>query len=126
MSVFNPEDLESPENITVPIESRTIPINVATVPVTQLRLNTQSLAGKIAAKFKIVNDDPVNAITYRVPSPSAPLRSVPPNSSTTVSEYTYFIELNFAVTNITSTIEIDLVKINDSKKRTSLVGQGAA
>lgn len=126
MSNFNPEDFESPQNITVPIESRTIELNVATVPVTQLRLNTQSLAGKIAAKIKIVNDDPVNSITYRIPSPSAPLRTVPPSSSTTIEEYTYFIELNFNIANITSILELDLIKRSDGQKRKSLVGKGAA
>lgn len=126
MSVFNPEDFESAENITVPVESRTIPLNVATVAVTQLRLNSQSLAGKIIAKTKIVNDDPVNEITYRLPSPSAPLRSVPPSSSTTIPEYTYFLEVNFNIGNITSILELDLVKKKDAEKKTSLVGKGAA
>ena len=68
----------------------TIPLNVAVVPVTQLRLNSQSLAGKIISKFKIVNEDAVNAITYRAPSPSAPLRTIPPSTSSTIPEYTYF------------------------------------
>lgn len=126
MSNFNPEDLQSAQNITVPIESRTIELNVATVPVTQLRLNSQSLAGKIVAKFKIINEDPINAITYRVPSPSAPLRTVPPSTSTTVEEYTYFIEVNFNVANITSILELDLVKVQDARQRESLVGKGAA
>jgi len=126
LSNFNPEDLQSPENITIPIETRIIPLNVAVVPVTQLRLNSQSLAGKIIAKTKIVNDDPVNEITYRLPSPSAPLRSVPPSSSTTIPEYTYFLELNFNAVNITSILELDLVKKKDATQRESLVGQGAA
>lgn len=126
MSTFNPEDFESPQNITVAIESRTIPLNVATVAVTQLRLNTQYNFRKLCAKFKIINEDALNSITYRVPSPSAPLRTVPPNSSTTVEEYTYFIELNFDIANITSILELDLVNVKDSKKRESLVGKGAA
>ena len=125
MSVFSPEDFESPQNITVPIESRTIEINIG-VPVTQLRLNTQYNFGKICAKLKIINDDGVNVISYRIPSPSAPLRTVPPNSSTTVEEYTYFIELNFDIGNITSILELDLVNPKDSRKRESLVGKGAA
>jgi len=126
MSVFNPEDNESPQNITVPIESKTIEVNAVVPAVTQLRLNTQYNFGKICAKFKIVNEDPINNITYRIPSPSAPLRTVPPSSDVTVEEYTYFIELNFDVTNITSTLELDLVKAGDAKKRDSLVGKGAA
>jgi len=126
MSVFNPEDNESPQNITVPIESRTIEINAIVPAVTQLKLNTQYQFGKICAKLKIVNEDPINNITYRLPSPSAPLRIVPPSSDVTVEEYTYFIELNFDITNITSILELDLVKAGDAKKRDSLVGQGAA
>lgn len=126
MSAFNPEDLQSPQNITVPIESRTIELNVAVVPVTQLRLNSQSLAGKIIAKFKIINEDPVNAITYRIPSPSAPLRTIPPSTSSTIEEYTYFLEVNFNVANVTSILELDLVKRKDATQRVSLVGKGAA
>ena len=125
MSVFNPEDNQSPQNITVPIESRTLPINENGTDV-QLKLNTQYNFGKIAAKFKIVNEDATNVITYRIQSPSAPLRTVPPSTSTTVEEYTYFIELNFDIGNITSYIEIDLVKSSDAKQRDSLVGRGAA
>lgn len=126
MSVFNPEDLQSPQNITVPIESRTVELNRAVVAVTQLRLNTQYQFGKIAAKFKINNDDPVNNMTYRIPSPSAPLRIVPPSTSTTVEEYSYFIEVNFDIANLTSTLELDLVKILDARQKQSLVGKGAA
>lgn len=126
MSNFNPEDLQSPENITIPIESRTIPLNVTIPAVTQLRLNSQSLAGKIISKFKIVNEDPVNVITYRAPSPSAPLRTIPPSTSSTIPEYTYFLEINFNVANITSILELDLVKKKDATQRDSLVGKGAA
>lgn len=126
MSTFNPEDLQSPQNITVPIESRTVLLNDIIPAVTQLRLNTQYQFGKIAAKFKINNDDPVNNMTYRIPSPSSPLRTVPPSSSTTVEEYSYFIEVNFDIANITSSIELDLVNIKDAKQKESLVGKGAA
>ena len=90
MSNFNPEDLQSPQNITVPIESRIIQLNNSTPAVSQFKINSQSLAGKIIAKFKIVNEDPVNSITYRIPSPSAPLRTIPPSTSSTIEEYTYF------------------------------------
>lgn len=124
MSAFNPEDNQSPQNLTVPIESRTIELNGSIS--TQVKLNTQYQFKKIAAKFKIVNEDPVNPITFRIPSPSAVLRTVPPNTSTLVEEYTYYLEFNLDVTNTTSYVEIDLVKASDAKIRTSLVGQGAA
>ncbi len=124
MSNFNPEDNESPQNLTVPIESTTIQLNGSIS--LQTKLNTQYQFQKICAKFKIVNEDPVNPITFRIPSPSATLRTVPPNTSTTVEEYTYYLEFNVDVTNISSYVELDLVKANDAKRRTSTVGQGAA
>lgn len=125
MSNFNPEDFESPQNITVPIESRTVEINPNGTD-TQLKFNSQSQFAKIIAKFKIVNEDSVNNITYRIPSPSAPLRTVPPNSDVTVEEYTYYIELNFDVANTKSILELDLIKRTDGIKRDSVVGKGAA
>jgi len=127
MSTFNSEDLESPQNITVPIESRTILINEGATDI-QLKLNTQYQFGKIAAKFKIVNEDAVNEMTYRVPSPSAPLRTVPPSSSTTVEEYTHYLEINFNIVNDMSYVELDLVKLSEARgnRKNSLVGQGAA
>lgn len=124
MSVFNPEDNQSPQNITVPIESRTVELSQGSD--TQLKLNSQYQFAKIIAKFKIVNEDPVNSITFRIPSPSAPLRTVPPNTSTTVEEYTYYLEINKDVSNTTSYVELDLVLASDAKQRTSLVGRGAA
>lgn len=124
MSVFNPEDNESPQNITVPIESRTIELDGSIS--TQTKLNTQYQFAKLCAKFKIVNEDPTNPITYRIPSPSSVLRTVPPNTSTTVEEYTYYLEFNLDVTNTTSYVELDLINAKDSKRRTSIVGQGGA
>ena len=124
MSNFNPEDHQSPQNITVPIESRIVPLDGSVS--TQTKLNSQYQFRKIIAKFKIVNEDPVNPITYRIPSPSAPLRTVPPNTSTTVEEYTYYLEINQDISNTTSYVELDLVVSKDSKIRDSLVGRGAA
>lgn len=125
MSTFDPSDLESPENLTVPINSRTIRFNEDGTK-TQFKINTHNNFAKIAAVVKIVNEDPVNPITFRLPSLSAELRTVPPNTSTTIKEYTTFIELNFDILNITSYMELDLVNIRDSRRRSSLVGRGAA
>jgi len=125
MSTFDPSDLESPENITVPIESRTIRFNENALS-TQFRINTHNNFSRIAAVVKIVNEDPVNPISFRIPSLSAELRTVPPNTSTTIKEYTTFIELNFDITNISSYMELDLVNIKDSRRRSSLIGRGAA
>lgn len=125
MSNFNPEDNVSPQNLTVPVESRTVSINEDGTK-TQLKFNTQYNFSKIAAKFKIVNEDSVNNITYRIPSPSSVLRTVPPSTSTTVEEYSYYIELNFDISNTKSYIELDLVNSKDAKVRDSLVGRGAA
>jgi hypothetical protein len=125
MSVFNPEDNVSPQNLTVQIESRTIPIN-SVGGTTQTKLNTQNQFRKLCAKFKIVNEDPVNSITYRIPSPSAPLRTVPPSTSTLVEEYTYYLEFNYDLANVTSYVELDLVNSKDVKTRESVVGMGSA
>ncbi len=125
MSTFDPENLESPENLTVPIESRTIRFNELGT-LTQFKINTHNNFRKIAAVVKVVNEDPVNAITFRIPSLSAELRTVPPSTSTTIKEYTTFIELNFDIGNISSYMELDLVNIRDAKRRDSFVGKGAA
>lgn len=121
MSVFNPQDFESPQNITVPIQSRTIELIG-----TQVKLNTNNQFRKICAKFKIVNEDPTNNITYRIPSPSAPLRTVPPSTSTTVEEYTFYLEFNLDASNTKSYVELDLINVEDGKRRQSDVGNGAA
>lgn len=127
MSTFNPEDFQSPQNITVPIESRVIDLNRDTVnPTDQFKINTGNQFAKIIAKFKIVNQSGTSTMTFRIPSPSAPLREIPPNTSTTVEEYTYYLEINFEDTNITSYVELDLVDPRDGKIRSSPVGQGAA
>lgn len=125
MSAFNPEDYVSPQNLTVQIESRTIPLNQAG-GTTQTKFSTQNQFRKLCAKFKIVNEDPVNAITYRIPSPSAPLRTVPPSTSTLVEEYTYYLEFNYDILNVTSYVEVDLVNSKDVKTRDSMVGRGSA
>lgn len=125
MSAFDPENNINPQNLTVQIESRTVPLNEAG-GTTQTKFSTQNQFRKLCKKFKIVNEDPVNAITYRIPSPSAPLRTVPPSTSTLVEEYSYFIEVNYDVLNITSYLELDLVNSKDVKTRDSVVGQGGA
>lgn len=124
MSNFNPEDYQSPQNITVPIDPTTIKLDGSISP--QVKLNTQYQYQKLCAKCRIVNEDPVNPVTYRIPSSSAILRTVPPNTSTTIEEYTYYLEFNLNPSNTSSYVELDLVKSKDSKQRISLVGRGAA
>lgn len=126
MSVFNPEDYQSPQNITVPIESRVIELNAVSPAVTQFKINTGSLFGKIIAKFKIVNSSGSSTMTFRIPSPSGVLREIPISTSTTVEEYTYYLEINFDVGNTKSYVELDLIDPKDGKIRTSTVGEGGA
>ena len=65
-------------------------------------------------------------MSFRIPSLSAPLRVIPVSTSTTVEEYTYFLEINFDAGNTTSYVEMDLIDPRDGKIRTSTVGQGGA
>jgi len=117
--------MESPENLTVPISSRTIRFNQDGT-ISQFKINTHNNFQKIAAVVKIVNEDPSNSITFKLPSPSAELRTVPPSTSTTIKEYTTFIELNFDIGNISSYLELDLVDIAAARKRVTDVSRGAA
>ena len=126
---FNPEDFQSPQNITVPIVSTNLNLtDLAVAPetlaITQIS-SAHGFAGKLIAKFKIVNES-ATEMFFRILNVQAPLRTIPQITSTTVEEYTFYLEIRYPDSNRKSYVELDLIDPKDSMKRNSDVLRGAA
>lgn len=110
MSTVNPDGLKSASDTTIPFLSRP-----ETIGLVQIRHDTLIEFAKITKTVKIVNNDAVNSVTYRLQSPSAPLRTVPPNSDETIDEWTSYVEINPDPVTGQGTIEMDLVSPKDAR-----------
>jgi hypothetical protein len=101
--------LKSPADQTVPFLIRRIPFTTA-----QLIIDTQYQFGMLARVVRIVNNDGVNNLTFRLISPSNVLDTVQPNTEATAQEWTSFIEINPNAGTGTGLVEIELVRPEDA------------
>lgn len=109
MSSVNSEVLKSPASDKIPFLTR--PESFTTLVVFHDTLNEFQ---KLIKTFKIVNDDAAAVVSYRTQSPSAPLRTVPPNSEDTLDEWTSFLQLIPDAITGSGTLEMDLVDLKDA------------
>jgi hypothetical protein len=72
--------------------------------------------GMLCKEIRVINDDAVNNVTYRIHSPSEPLSTVPPASDDTLTNWTSYIEVNPDGGTGTGILEMDLVPIEAAKK----------
>lgn len=86
------------------------------VGVAQIRHDTLLEFRTICKELKITNNDGVNNITYRTQSPSAVLRTCPPNSEVVITEWTNYIEINPNAVTGSGLIEMDLVDSKEARK----------
>lgn len=111
MSALMPDEYRSPSDPTIPFS--TLPESVG---VAQIRHDTLLEFTKLCKELKITNNDAINSITYRTQSPSSVLRSCPPNSEVTVTEWTSYIEINPDAVTGAGLIEMDLVDSKEARK----------
>lgn len=104
MSNVDADVLKSPESENIPFLTRTEDFTTA-----QLRHDCLLEFSKLLKTTKIVNNDGVNILTYRLQSPSATLRTVPPNSEDTLNEWTSYLEINPNPVTGSGVVEMDLV-----------------
>jgi len=111
MSAIDTDSLKSASDLNIIFDTRPEIIGI-----TQILHDSLLEFGKLIKITKIVNDDGVNNITYKTKSPSAPLRTVPPNSDETIIEWTAYLEINPDPVTGQGTLEMDLVTPQEAKK----------
>jgi hypothetical protein len=111
MSAINSGAFKSASNPLIPFITRVETIGIAQIrhdALLEFTLNIKSI--------KIINNDNLNPITYRTQSPSAILKSVPPNSDETLDEWTSYLEINPNAVTGSGILEMDLVTTQDALK----------
>lgn len=109
MSAINSEVLKSPSDPTIPFFT-----NKEDFATAQLRHDALLEFSRFIKSLKIVNNDTVNAVTFRTQSPSAPLQTVDPGSETSLDEWSSYIEINPDGATGDGQLELDLVEPKDA------------
>lgn len=111
MSYVRPELLKGILDPTIAFVVSTFPFLLA-----QLKTDCVSQFGGLARKFRIVNQDAVNNLTYRQGAADSVLKTVPPNSEVLVEGWESYIEINPNAGTGAGFLEIDVVPLSVAKK----------
>ena len=84
MSAIDTDTLKSASDLNIIFDTRP-----EVIALLQIRHDSLLEFGRLIKTTKIVNEDGLNNITYRTKSPSAPLRTVPPNSDETIEGFDF-------------------------------------
>ena len=114
MSAIDTDTLKSASDLNIIFDTRP-----EVIALLQIRHDSLLEFGRLIKTTKIVNEDGLNNITYRTKSPSAPLRTVPPNSDETIEEWTSYLEINPNPVTGDGLLEMDLVLLKDARKMLS-------
>jgi len=114
VSSFNSSELRSASDDNIPSENRE-PVAFTTATI---RFNTLIQFGKLGKAARIINDDAVNTLTYRLHNPQAIARIVPASSEITINEW--FAELHIIPDGTTGTgqLELELAFSRDARRIT--------
>lgn len=104
MSYVQIEKLKGILDPTLPFATSTFPFTTA-----QLKTDCMSQFAGLAKKFRIVNQDGVNLLTYRQGAVDSTLKNIPPNSEVIVEGWESYIEINPNAGTGSGYLEIDIV-----------------
>jgi len=112
VSSFNSSELKSASDDLIPSENRE-PQAFTTAAV---RFNTLIQFGKLGKAARLINDDAVNTLTYRLHNPLGIARIVPASSEITINEW--FSELHVIPDGTTGVgqIELELAFSRDARR----------
>jgi len=113
MSFVNFDNFRAVSDIEIPFQSRD-PEDFTTAV---LNHSTVLEFARVCKQAKIINNDAINTITYRLHSNRGTARVVPVSSEITIREW--FSDIFITPDNVTGDgqLELDLVKIEDARRR---------
>jgi len=112
LSSFNASELKSASDDLIPSENR----EPQAFTTAAIRFDTLIQFGKIGKAARIINDDSVNNLTYRLHNPQGIARLVPPASEITINEW--FTELHIEPDAVTGAgqLELELAFTRDARR----------
>jgi len=112
VSSFNASEFKSASDDLIPSENR----EPQAFTTTTIRFNTLLQFSKIGKAARIINDDAVNTLTYRLHNPQGIARIIPASSEITINEW--FAELHIEPDAVTGggQVEIELAFSRDARR----------
>lgn len=114
MSFINYANFKASSDIDIPIQPRE-PENFTTAAVNH---STVLEFARVCKQARIINNDAVNQLTFRLHSNTGVVRIVPPSSELTINEW--FSDIFITPDGVTGDgqLEMDLVRIEDARRDT--------
>lgn len=109
MSYVDFDRLRSANDTQTPFFIRKIPFSTS-----QIKIDTQYEMGYLCRAVRIVNNDIINSVTYRIVSPSNLLETVEPATEAVDRQWTSYIEINPNPASGNGIIELELVRREDA------------